>query len=334
MPVGGVNRRNIPEGCNFMKKILCIGSVTTDVIIKPVDNLPTPGALQYIDSSKMFVGGCASNASIDLAKLGVPVSLVCKLGRDLFGNFVYDTAKSNGVDVKGVVFDDAVQTTTSIVCVNSEGERSFLYNCGSTSELTVDEISDEVLAECDIVFIAGANLNHKLDGAPAAKLFKKAQEMGKYTVMDTAWDATGRWMENIREALPYLDLFMPSIEEAQLIAGKEDFDDIADVFFGCGVKNVIIKAGKKGAYIREGGKAGYFAPTYLSVKPTDTTGAGDSFCAGFLAGLAQGFDYAKAAKLGNAVGTHCVMEIGASTGIKPLAEIYKFMEEHTDEVAL
>ena len=86
--------------------------------------------------------------------------------------------------------------------------------------------------------------------------------------------------------------------------------------------------------IREGGKKGYFAPTYLSIKPTDTTGAGDSFCAGFLAGLAQDFDFEKSAKLGNAVGTHCVMELGASTGIKPLAEIYKFMEEHTDEVAL
>ena len=79
-----------------MKKVLCIGSVTTDVIIKPVDALPTPGELQFIDSSSMFVGGCASNASIDLAKLGVPVSLCVKLGKDLFGRFVYDTCKDAG----------------------------------------------------------------------------------------------------------------------------------------------------------------------------------------------------------------------------------------------
>ena len=317
-----------------MKKVLCIGSVTTDVIIKPVDALPTPGELQFIDSSSMFVGGCASNASIDLAKLGVPVSLCVKLGKDLFGNFVYNTCKDAGVDVSGCVMDENVQTTTSIVCVNSEGERSFLYNGGSTSAMTDKDISDELLADADIVFLAGALLTHGLDGEPAAKMFEKAQKMGKFTVMDTAWDPTGRWMKGVEAALPHLDLFMPSIEEAQKIAGKDDFDDIADVFFEKGVKNVIIKAGKKGAYIREGGKEGYFAPTYLSIKPTDTTGAGDSFCAGFLAGLAQDFDFEKSAKLGNAVGTHCVMELGASTGIKPLAEIYKFMEEHTDEVAL
>ena len=230
--------------------------------------------------------------------------------------------------------DENVQTTTSIVCVNSEGERSFLYNGGSTSAMTDKDIPDSLIADADIVFLAGALLTHGLDGEPAAKMFEKAQKMGKFTVMDTAWDPTGRWMKGVEAALPHLDLFMPSIEEAQKIAGKEDFDDIADVFFEKGVKNVIIKAGKKGAYIREGGKKGYFAPTYLSVKPTDTTGAGDSFCAGFLAGLAQDFDFEKSAKLGNAVGTHCVMELGASTGIKPLAEIYKFMEEHTDEVAL
>ena len=317
-----------------MKKVLCIGSVTPDVIIKPVDALPTPGELQFIDSSSMFVGGCASNASIDLAKLGVPVSLCVKLGKDLFGHFVYDTCKEAGVDVSGCVMDENVQTTTSIVCVNSEGERSFLYNGGSTSAMTDKDIPDSLIADADIVFLAGALLTHGLDGEPAAKMFEKAQKMGKFTVMDTAWDPTGRWMKGVEAALPHLDLFMPSIEEAQKIAGKEDFDDIADVFFEKGVKNVIIKAGKKGAYIREGGKKGYFAPTYLSVKPTDTTGAGDSFCAGFLAGLAQDFDFEKSAKLGNAVGTHCVMELGASTGIKPLAEIYKFMEEHTDEVAL
>ena len=149
-----------------MKKVLCIGSVTTDVIIKPVDALPTPGELQFIDSSSMFVGGCASNASIDLAKLGVPVSLCVKLGKDLFGHFVYDTCKDAGVDVRGCVMDENVQTTTSIVCVNSEGERSFLYNGGSTSAMTDKDIPDELIADADIVFLAGALLTHGLDGLP------------------------------------------------------------------------------------------------------------------------------------------------------------------------
>ena len=318
----------------MMKKVLCIGSVTTDVMLKPVDNLPAPGALQFIDSSSMFVGGCASNAAMDLAKLGVPVALSCKVGDDLFGHFVYDTCKNSGVDVTGVVVDPTVQTTTSVVCINSDGERSFLYNGGSTSKMVESDVPDWLLCDCDIIFLAGALLTHGLDGEPAARIFRRAQEVGKFTVMDTAWDPTGRWMEGVRPALKYLDLFMPSIEEAEKMTGETDVDRIADVFFENGVKNVIIKAGKRGAYIREGGKKGYFAPTYLSVKRVDTTGAGDSFCAGFLAGIAQGKSFEESAKLGNAVGSHCIMAMGASTGIKPLADIYKFMEEHTDEVPL
>ena len=95
------------------------------------------------------------------------------------------------------------------------------------------------------------------------------------------------------------------------------------------VKNVIIKVGKDGALICEAGKPRITLPTYSAIKPVDTTGAGDSFCAGFLAGLAQGWSYTESGAFANAVGTHCIMAIGASTGIKSIAEIQEFMRTHT-----
>ena len=111
-----------------MKKVLCIGSVTTDVIVTPADTIPTPGTLRAVESVSTHVGGCAANAANNLAKLGVPVILSCKVGRDSFGDFVYATAKAEGADVRGVVRDEKVSTTVSIVCVSSVGERSFMYN--------------------------------------------------------------------------------------------------------------------------------------------------------------------------------------------------------------
>ena len=116
-----------------MKKVLCIGSVTTDVIVNPADSVPPAGTSRAVDSVTTHVGGCASNAAIDLAKLGVPVALSCKVGSDSFGEFVRGTAAAAGVDVRGVVSDPGVSTTVSIVCVGSSGERSFLYCPGSTS---------------------------------------------------------------------------------------------------------------------------------------------------------------------------------------------------------
>ncbi|MBQ8732251.1 MAG: carbohydrate kinase family protein [Oscillospiraceae bacterium] len=315
-----------------MKKVLCLGSVTTDIFVRPVDELPPPGVLKKVSSNEIHVGGCASNAAIDLAVLGVPVALGCKCGDDYFGKFVEETSRNAGVDTAGVVFDPNVETTTSIVLVNSSGERTFLYNCGSASRYSDADVPDSLLEDADIVFIAGAMLLDDFDGEPAARVMRRAKAMGKFTVMDTAWDHAGEWLPKIAAVLPELDLFMPSREEAEKLSGETDPDKMADFFFAQGCKNVVIKLGSKGALICEAGQPRVTVPTYLSVKPKDTTGAGDSFCAGFLAGLATGKSFLEAGKLGNAVGTHCIMEIGASTGIRPLAEIYQFMEDHKAEV--
>ena len=309
-----------------MKKILCVGSVTTDIIVSPVDRIPPSGTLQAVGSTSMHVGGCASNAAIDLAKLGAPGALCCKLGEDSFGDFVIREAQKAGVDVTGVLRDASVSTTTSVACVNSEGERSFLYHPGSTSALREEEIPEQLIEDNDIVFVAGAMLLTELDGEPCARLFDKARRKGKFTAMDTAWDFADVWLRKIEAALPGLDLFMPSYEEAARLSGREDPAAIADFFFDRGVKSVIVKLGKDGAYFCPTRQERFSLPTYRSIRPVDTTGAGDSFCAGFLCGLAQGWDYRRSGAFANAVGTHCIQAIGASAGIRPIGEILDFME--------
>ena len=311
-----------------MKKVLCIGSLTTDVIVNPASTVPDPGTLRGVESITTHVGGCASNAAIDLAKLGVPVVFSGKVGKDSFGSFVRETLNENGVDTAGLVTDASVSTTVSIVCIHESGERSFLYQPGSSSKFHADEISRELIDSSDIVFYAGACLMQELDGEPIAEVMKYAHEKGKYTVMDTAWDFEDKWLPKVKDVIPHLDLFMPSIEEAQKITGEEDINKVADALFALGARNVIVKAGKSGALVCPADGERWMMPTYLKYKPVDTTGAGDSFCAGFLAGLAQGWDYYRSAAFANAVGTHCIMCIGASTGIKPIEDILKFMDEN------
>ena len=310
-----------------MKRILCIGSVTTDIIVSPVDSLPAPGTLQAVQNTASFVGGCASNAAIDLARLGAPVTLSCLVGEDSFGAFVLEQVCASGADVSGVSKSAAVPTTSSVVCVGSDGERSFLYNPGSTSRFTREDIPEAALEKADLVFVAGAMLLTAFDGQPCREFLAHARELGKFTVMDTAWDFEGKWLPKIAPSLPMLDLFMPSYEEAARLSGKEDPAEMADFFQTLGAKSVIIKLGKDGAYFREENGASYTLPTYRQIKPVDTTGAGDSFCAGFLCGLSQGWDYRRSGAFANAVGTHCIMAVGASTGIRPIADILRFMEE-------
>ena len=276
----------------------------------------------------MHVGGCASNAAIDLAKLGVPVKLCCRLGKDQFGDFVLQTAREAGVDTSGVVQRDDPGTTISVVCIQSSGERSFLYHPGSAAAFCADDIPADLEVDCGIVFVAGAMLLTGFDGAPCAQFLKNMRSKGKYTVLDTAWDFEDVWLPKLQEALPHLDLFMPSYEEAAKLSGKEDVKDIAAFFRQQGAANVVIKMGKDGAYIKEGQKEGIVLPTYPNVQVKDTTGAGDAFCAGFLAGLAQEWNFFDCGAFANGVGTHCVMELGASAGIKSIGEVQEFMRNN------
>lgn len=314
-----------------MSKVLCIGSITADVIVSPVSKLPEPGTMNSVESTTLHVGGCASNAAIDMSILGVQTVLAAKVGNDEFGNYVRKTIAGHGVDVKGLISDDNVNTTVSIVCVDNDGERSFIYMPGSTADYNIDEFDMSLLDDCDIVFYTGAMLMTKLDGAGCAKIMKRAKELGKYTIMDTAWDFQDIWLPKIKEVIPYLDLFMPSIDEAAKLTGETDCNKIADKLFELGAKNVIIKWGKNGALVCPAGQERRVIPTYRKIKSIDTTGAGDSFCAGFIAGQLMGWDYYKSAQLANAVGTHCIMGVGAHSGIKPMADILKFMEENKPE---
>lgn len=312
-----------------MFDVACIGILVADVICKTVDTIPESGKLGFVDSLRLYNGGCAMSAAIDLSILGAKPAILGKIGNDGFGLHLKHVLEKENIDTAGLVLDDAVDTSASVVLVESSGERTFLHCKGANAAFTDRDINFDVIENSKIVFVAGTMLMDEFDGEPCARVLKRAKEMGKVTALDTAWDDSGRWMKVLAPALPYVDYFIPSIEEACELSGETDPDRIADVFFDHGVSHVAIKMGSRGSYCRESrASKGEIIPRF-SVQAVDTTGAGDSFCSGFLYGISIGLSMRDACILGNAVGAHCVMEVGATTGIRPYAEIQKFIAERT-----
>lgn len=312
-----------------MYDVACIGILVADVIASPVDKIPDRGKLSLVGSMKLFSGGCAMNASVDLSKLSSSVAMLGMVGNDGFGKFLKEELEKYNVNTEGLVENDSINTSSSVVLVDSGGERSFLHSIGANGVFAENNVHYPAIENSKIVFVAGSLLMPSFDGAGCAVTLKKARGMGKITVLDTAWDDTGRWMKTLEPCLPYVDYFIPSIEEAQMLSGETEPEKIAQVFFNKGVKSVVVKLGKKGCYMQESkNQEGIYIPTYDKIKPVDTTGAGDSFCAGFLYGLAKGKSMLHACQIANAVGTHCIMAFGASTGIKPYSEIEKFIIEN------
>jgi sugar/nucleoside kinase (ribokinase family) len=311
-----------------MSKIICLGILVTDVIAKPVDTVPEKGKLSLVDKVELHSGGCAVNTAIDLAKLGENVGIIGLAGKDAFGTFLMDKLKAEGVEVSGLKLTDVTNTSVSLVLSGSDGERSFIHSLGANAVFNEEHIDMEIIKNCEVLFVAGSLLMPAFDGESTARILKKARELGKFTILDTAWDSTGRWMKVIEPCLPNLDLFIPSIEEAKMLSGLEDEREIAQFFMDKGAKNVVLKLGSKGCYIKTGKEEEAFIDAY-KVKAVDTTGAGDSFVAGFITGIVNGWDFKRCGNFANAVGAHCVMKVGASEGIKSKEEIIKFINENT-----
>ena len=305
--------------------VVCLGIMVADVLARPVSRLPERGKLDLVDRMELHTGGCAVNTGIALAKLGIRTAVMGKVGEDGFGDFVINTLHRNGIDTSGVVRDHVANTSGTMVMIGPDGERSFIHYMGANAELRQADVNMDIVKRGRILHIAGHNLMSKFDGPDAAAVLQAAHKLGVQTSLDTAWDATGRWLRLVEPCLPHVDYFVPSIEEARMIAGREDPADVARFFLDYGIKVVALKMGEAGCYVTDGRQA-VRLPAY-PVQPVDTTGAGDSFAAGFLAGIIQGWDLEQTARFANAVGAMCVTSIGATSGVRSLKETLAFMEQ-------
>ena len=311
-----------------MRKVACLGILVADVIVSTVEKYPEKGKLEKVDGITVHNGGNAMTAALNLRSLGVESAIFGKVGNDIYGNYLNDILVTKNVDVRGLSRDDSVQTSASIVILDSTGERSFFHCVGTNAVFSVDDVDFSVLDEYDMVFVTGSFLLSRFDGKETMEFLKKCKEMGKTTFLDVCWDASGRWGELLDCSMPYIDYFMPSIDEAVNIAQKSEPEEIAQVFMDKGVKNVIIKLGSKGSFMRLAGQEkGTVYPCYKVENVVDTTGAGDSFCSGFLASFARGESLEDCIKFANATGAHCVQAKGATAGIKDYDTIKSFMKE-------
>lgn len=307
-----------------MADVICVGNLVADAVARPVRELPERGKLVLVDDLQLHSGGCAANTGAALAKLGISTAVVGKIGDDGFGDFMIGALSKVGLDVEGISRSKKYNTSASLVLVDPDGERSFVHSLGANGDLSDEDVPDSLLRGAKIIHIAGSFLLPKLDGEPTGRLLKRARDLGLTTALDTAWDAQGRWASLIMPVLEYIDIFLPSIDEARMITELEKPEDIAGFFLEHGVKTVVLKLGAAGSYVRTADEEYWLAP--YNVPSVDATGAGDSFVAGFLAGVVRGWDLERTGKLANAVGASCVTAMGASTGILSWEETVEFME--------
>jgi sugar/nucleoside kinase (ribokinase family) len=310
--------------------VMCVGLLVADVVAKPIDSMPERGQLKLIDTLGLHTGGCASNTAVGLAKLGIKTGLIGKVGNDGFGDFIIKKMKECNIDVRGIKRGKSASTSFTFVMVSSDAERSFFHYLGANAQLSMKDIDFSLIKKAKILHVAGHNLMSKFDGRPAADVLRKAQKSEITTCLDTAWDSTNMWLKKIAPCLPYVDYFLPSMEEARKIAQRDSPREVAEFFISKGVKTVGLKMGVRGCFIKTSDEE-MEIPAF-NVNPVDATGAGDAFVAGFLAGLVRKASLKECGLLGNAAGACCVLAMGTTAGIRSYPQTMKFIRDQGRKV--
>jgi len=285
-----------------------------DVLVSPADKNVFETGSSPAEKILMTCGGDALNEAVVLHRLGGDVHLSTVIGRDAAGETVQNHMKKAGLDTGGVVVKEGLDTSVNVVLVQPDGKRSFL-TCPESSQrkLQLSDIDLNFAEGAEILSFASIFVFPLLGPAELETIFRAAKEKGLTVCADMTKRKGQETIADLQEALIYVDYLIPNEEEACLVTGAVSAEQAAFLLRQAGVKNVIIKCGKRGCYVlAQNADNGYYVPAQEAAC-VDTTGAGDSFAAGLLYGLSEGWELRKCAEFANDCGAKAVGRIGATS---------------------
>ncbi len=148
------------------KPIICLGILVADIVGRPLRTVPDLGKLVLVDEMSLHTGGCATNTATALARLGLPVEVIGKVGLDSFGDFVLNALAERSIGTRGVMRDKEEGTSATMVMVAPDGERRFVHYIGANACLTLEDIDLTMVEAGSILHVAGSLVMPGIDGQP------------------------------------------------------------------------------------------------------------------------------------------------------------------------
>jgi sugar/nucleoside kinase (ribokinase family) len=294
--------------------LLVIGDCNPDVLVLGDDVAPAFGQQEkLVDSMSLVVGGSASITAVAAARLGLRVALVAAIGDDAAGHFMLTELGRAGVDTTGMAVRAELPTGMTVALSRGD-DRAILTAAGAIGALTPADVPAGLLIRARHVHVSSYFLLERSLGPGLAALLATARAAGAATSLDTNWDPAGTWgADFFPGVLAQTDLLLPNEAEALRIAGTTTLPEAMASLTKAGGA-VAVKLGARGALYADGPER--YRATPPPVAAVDTTGAGDCFNAGLLAGLLRGLEPPAALALGCAVGAASTRGIGG-TGSSP-----------------
>jgi sugar/nucleoside kinase (ribokinase family) len=303
--------------------LLVLGDANPDLVLRGGDLEPAWGqAERLVDEGTLTVGGSGAIMACAAAKLGLRAGFAGVVGDDPFGSFMRTELESRGVDTSGVLVDP--QRPTGVTVVLSRGEdRAQLTALGTVGDLRGSLVDPDLIRSARHVHVSSYFLQKALrPDLPA--LFREAHGLETTTSIDPNWDPDEQWDGGILGALTETDLFLPNSAEARAITGIDDIDIAAESLAARG-GIVAIKFGDGGGMVVSGEEAIRVPGIHVGV--VDTTGAGDTFDAGFIAGYLAGWPLRRCLALANVCGGLSTRAAGGVAAQPTMEEALERMPE-------
>ena len=364
------------------KKIIVAGHICLDITpvfsqtkMSDIAQVFVPGSLLSMKGVSIHTGGIVSNTGMGLKKLGADVCLMGKVGQDDFGAIVMKKLKEMNID-DGMIVSENENTSYSVVLAPPSIDRIFLHDPGANDTFGYEDIDFHKIEDAAVFHFGYPPIMKKMyeqDGAELIRIFKRVKEMGVATSLDLAAvdensDAgKADWYKILSKVLPYVDFFMPSLEELAfmmdrefyhalrkragnqdmtLFVKQEEVEVLAQKMLDLGSKVVLIKCGAKGMYLKtasseilsqiskeimndpEGfGNRAQFEKSFVPDQVLSATGAGDTSCGAFLYAMTEGYSLEICLKLAMATGASCVSAYDAISGLQPFSVLLEKIEQ-------
>lgn len=294
-------------------EIIIIGAAVIDILVHPADETVFEAGSYPADEIRMSTGADALNEATILSKLGKRVYLETIIGADRAGEYILEHCRRCGILMRDTCIRREIPTGINVVLVRKNGERHFLTDSNSTlRKLTLNDIHLPFHEKAGILCFASIFVFPQIGPHEMEHIFSQAKNQGKIVCADMTKRKNNETVKDIACALKYVDYLIPNAEEAMILTDKETVEDAARELRRAGVGTVVVKCGPKGCYLLENKSKGEWIETVPIVNPVDTTGAGDSFVAGFIYAMSEGKNLRECVRCGNLCGARAVECIGAT----------------------
>ena len=299
--------------------IIVHGVCFADLVFSNIPRIPRPGEEVYCGLFDL-TGGASFITAVALARLGVSVAIIAPIGNDLFSQWLKQELSREGVDTK-LLFETVAPLRHISVAMNYQGDRGFLSYVDDYSHDRFIQHSQSAIRDNPSRFV-------HISGRPGIEgIVSEAHAQGTQVSMDVGWNDEWIIHQGLKNLISAVDLFMPNEKEALAISGTDQADAAIRYLRGL-CPNVVVKLGKRGALMM--GKADA-EPRLVETSPmsgvVDTTGAGDNFDAGVLAGFSQNGDLHKGCVIGNICGGRSVQALGGNKMSPTRDEVNAALEE-------